>query len=358
MKNINFELNLQSTKRLTRWHIFVFTFILIFFLTIFQKVYPSFRINSPIRQNSENNVLNSVLPKLQKIPNDFKIKKETSIIESTYASEDFDNASSYIAIDYDTGEVIAEKNMNKKLKVASLTKIMSSVVSLDLTNPNDQITISQNASAQEPTKIGVVAGQKMTVKELLNAALLTSANDAIQALADGINYKYGANVFVGAMNKKASVIGLSDSNFSNPEGYDLGKNYSSAEDIAIAARYALKNYPVIRDIVKKDYEFLPASVNHKQFDLYNWNGLLDVYPGVEGMKIGNTDQAGFTTVVVSKRDTKKIIAVLLGAPGILERDIWTSELLDYAFQKSANLPPVSISENQLKEKYSTWKYWN
>ncbi|HKC14499.1 MAG TPA: D-alanyl-D-alanine carboxypeptidase family protein [Patescibacteria group bacterium] len=359
MNEIKLEVNLQSKKRLTRWNIFIFTFLLVFFLTVIQKINPDFKnlsLVSPIP--AQNQTFKEILPKLQSVPNDFKLKKESSIIETTFASSAFDNASSYIAVDFDTGTVIAEKNISKPLPIASLTKIMTAVVALDLAKSQEQIVISRNATNEEPTKIGVVENQTMTVEELLSAMLMTSANDAAAALKDGVNNKYKSPIFIDSMNKKASIIGLKNTNFSNPQGFDNSKNYSSTEDLAILTRYALKNYSTIKNIVDKDYRFIAANNNHKQFDLYNWNGLLGVYPGVSGVKIGNTDEAGYTTVVMSERNGKKIIVVLLGTPGVLERDLWASQLLDFAFQKSANLVPVSVSEVSLRQKYSTWKYWN
>ena len=102
----------------------------------------------------------------------------------------------------------------------------------------------------------------------------------------------------------------------------------------------------------------PKDQNHKQFDLYNWNGLLGVYPGIFGVKIGYTENAQKTTIVASQRDGKKVLVVLLGAPGVLQRDLWASQLLDQGFEKLANLSSINITEEELREKYSTWKYWN
>lgn len=353
------ELSADKKKILSRTSIIIFASVMVFLFTIFQRVWPDFKaidMLSPVPSKAA--VLNSVLPKLQKFQNDFNVKKKSSLVESSFAISYASDASAYAVIDYETGDVILEKNLSKDLPIASLTKIITAVVALDLADPGDEITITKKASLEQPTKIGVVLGQNMTVEELLNALLLTSANDAAEALKDGINKKYGVEIFEESMNKKASLIGLENSYFTNPQGYDFGGNHSSAEDLAILTRYALKNYPLIREIVAKDYQFYGATEKHKQFDLYNWNGLLGVYPGVTGVKIGNTGEAGFTTTVVSEREGKKLIAVLLGAPGVLERDLWTAELLDSAFEKSSNLKPVVISEQDLLEKYSTWKYWN
>ena len=111
-------------------------------------------------------------------------------------------------------------------------------------------------------------------------------------------------------------------------------------------------------IVTKDSTHLAANEHHKQFDLYNWNGLIGVYPGVQGIKIGNTGDAGKTTLVYATRGGKKMVAVVLGAPGTLERDLWAAKLLDYGYEQTLALPRINVTEEQLTAKYSTWQYWN
>jgi D-alanyl-D-alanine carboxypeptidase len=229
---------------------------------------------------------------------------------------------------------------------------MTAVVALDLANPDEEFTVTEKAAKVIPTKIGVVVGQKMTLRELLHAALLTSANDAVQVIEDGIDAKYGEPVFVRAMNEKAQFLKLTESHFMNPQGFDNAEHYSSAHDLAVLTHYAMQ-YPLISEIVKKDYEYLPADQNHKQFDLPNWQGLLGVYPGAEGVKIGNTDSALHTTVVLSQREGKTILAVVLGANNGLDRDLKAAELLDYGFGKY-NIKPANITTEQLQAKYQTW----
>lgn len=295
--------------------------------------------------------------KLKTKTNSFKLKNGP-IFPQAYGEDLNIGAFAYGAVDLDSGEVYAQKNISKPLPIASITKIMTAIVALDLAKADEEFRVSKNASGITPTKIGVVPNQKMNLSELLNALLLTSANDAAQVILEGVNEKYGKDVFVDAMNFKAKLLGLKNTSFSNPQGFDSKKNYSSVEDLAVLSNYALKNYPEIKEIVKKDYEFLPKDDRHKQFDLYNWNGLLGVYPGVTGFKIGNTQAAGYTTVVVSEREGKEIVSVVLGAPDVVRRDLWAAELLDGGFKKSLNLSPEKVTELELKAKYSGWKYWN
>ena len=366
MKFIEEQIDKIDVKsiQITRYQVsvFVVNMVLIFAMVVLQHMHlkpPAFfssvNMTSPIPQKED--IMDSLIPKLELKENNYQIKKQSSLIPVVSASGDFDQATSYIVLNYDTGEVLAEKNSRKSVPIASLTKIMTSVVALDLANSNERFTVNEHDETIQPTKIGVVSGQSLTLDELLEASLMTSANDAVEVIKDGINSKYSADVLVRSMNEKAQFLGMNNTHFTNPQGFDDQNPVSSAEDLAVLSHYALTNYPQINKIVKQDYVLLPENQFHKQYDLYNWNGLLDVYPGVFGIKIGNTDMAGTTMVVGAEREGKKVLVVLLGAPGVLERDLWASQLLDTGFEE-LGLSPVSVTKSQLKEKYSTWKYWN
>ncbi|CAN5184535.1 hypothetical protein BH09PAT1_BH09PAT1_1140 [soil metagenome] len=316
------------------------------------------KLISPLTGTKED-VLTTLMPRLTQKSNNYHLKTVGSFISQAAAeSSPTIDAKAYSIIDFDSGQIIASSHGDQRVPIASLTKIMTAVVALDIASPEEKFTITQKAADQEPTKIGVVPGEKMSVKELLEGGLMTSANDAIEAIRDGIDDKYNNAVFVRAMNAKAEAIGLRNTHFTNPQGFDNPEHYSSASDLAVLTHYALTNYPLIAQIVKQDYTKLPATSDHKQFDLYNWNGLLDVYPNVSGVKIGNTDNALTTTVVTSERGGKKLLVVVLGAPDILKRDMWASELLDLGYQKTLGLAPVNVTEDQLHAKYATWKYFN
>lgn len=314
-----------------------------------------------VQNNAEaatKETMKKIRPKLQDKKDNFKLKRESSLFPPQVQAEelptDYDQATGYIIVDLDTGKILAEKNADQHIPIASITKIMTAIVALDLASPSDQITITDNAAAYPPSKINVIPGEKMTLEELLNAALLASANDAAEAIHDGVNAKYNADIFVTAMNEKATMIGLKNTHFTNPQGLDIGDNGSSPADLALLTSYALNHYPLIAQIVQKDYQYVPATENHHDNNLYNWNGLIDVYPNTIGMKIGNTNAAGYTTTVVSNRGGKRIFVALLGAPGIIERDLWAAELLDKGYKDTLNLDPVNVTEDQLRAKYATW----
>lgn len=334
-------------------------FVAIFTMTImsyFGFHLPEYNFATFSKQINVNKI-DVIKDKLRIHKHEYKLFKEQPVVNKAYASSNFDNASSYISVNFENGKVISEKDQDKKMPIASLAKIMTALVALDLAEPTSLFDVSHRAAGQIPTKIGVLEGQKLTLSELLNALLLTSANDAAEVIEEGIDNKYGKGSFIRAMNMKAEILGLKNTHFTNPQGFDNKNNYSTTSDLAVLSHFAITTYPLITEIVRKDYQFLPADKNHKVFDLYNWNGLLGVYPGIFGLKIGYTDDAGYTTVVTAEREGQKVLAVLLGAPGVLERDIWAAQLLDAGFEK-LGVPPANITKDQLQIKYSTWKYFN
>lgn len=339
--------------KIVGWQVFAVSFAAAFLMVVLPHLGVKKVLVSPTAKALTQPDL--LTPKLQVRPNNFVLKSDNKFNLTVNITG---NLNAFSVLDFNSGQVVISKNSDARLPIASLTKLMSAVVALDFLDPGQTLIASKQAAEVEPTRMGVVEGERLMVSELLNALLLTSSNDAAQMLKEGVDAAYGQGSFVAAMNKKAYLIGLKNSHFSNPQGYDSSLNYSSTSDLAVLAGYVLSEYPLIAQIVKKDYQFYPATQNHKQIDLYNWNGLLGVYPGIEGVKIGNTDAAGTTMIVLSEREGHKILVVELGADNVLERDLNAGQLLDLGFSKSYRLNPVNMTEGQLKAKYATWKYWN
>jgi D-alanyl-D-alanine carboxypeptidase len=347
--------------------LFFFSFLAMFIMVSLQRLGVTSPVNpmsfiSPLAKNVIHKQMQSqqeIKAKLQQKANLFHLStNQASFIKDAQAASSFDDAASYAVIDMDNGNILLNKKSDHQLPIASLTKIMTAVVALDLAKPDEVFQITRADANVTPTKIGVIPGQTMTLEELLNGLLLVSGNDAAETIKNGINAKYKDEVFIKAMNDKAKFLGLQNTSFANPQGFDDKNNYSSAEDLAILAHYAMTQYPLIAQIAQKPYNFLKADTNHKQFDMYNWNSLIGVYPGAAGLKIGNTDAAGSTMVVSATRGGKNLAVILLGAPDILHRDLWAAELLDVGFEKTIGLPPVNVSRTQLAAKYKTWKYWH
>lgn len=301
------------------------------------------------------NSLERIKSRLESRQNHFQIKKQ--LISATYAGSDYEQASAYAVADLDSGQIITSKNSSKRLSIASLTKIMTAVVALDLTKPDEKFIVSEKAASQIPTKVMLKKGEMFSVLDLLKHTLISSANDSAEVIKEGIDLKYEPGTFIKAMNLKAQILGLKNTHFTNAEGYDNSNHFSTAEDLTILSAYALKAYPEIAQIVSKPFEDLTDNGIDLRFYLNNWNGLMGVYPGTSGVKIGNTGKAGQCTIVLAEREDKKILAVLLGAPGVLQRDLWTSELLDLGFSEVTGLKPVNVTEDQLRAKYASWKYF-
>lgn len=318
-------------------------------------------------QIKEVDPLDSLKPSLTNNINSYSINKTVSLVPEVQAADNLDNLSAfnpsgiesfaYGVIDFDSGNVLYSKNLSQKLPIASLTKLMTSIVALDLASPDEIITVNQQGTTPEPSKLFLKVGEKYSVEKLVNFMLIASANDAAEVTKEGINQKYGADIFVRAMNFKAESIGLKNTHFTNAEGLDNPNHYSSVEDLAILSHYALSNYPLIAQIVQKPFADFRDIPGDNRLYLNNWNGLLGVYPGVMGIKIGNTDMARHTDIVLSERAGKKVLAVELGAPTILERDLDAATLLNLGFAKF-NLKPIEVTKSQLKEKYSNWKYFD
>lgn len=332
-------------------------FLTALFLTFLMTVIPRLGISqepfpNPMPKPIEK--MERIKPQLEAKQNHFQLTKE--IVPETDAGSDYNQASAYAVADLDTGQVIASKNLSDKLPMASLTKVMTAVVALDLASPSEQFTVSHKAASQIPTKVMLQPGEQYLLDHLLNSVLISSANDSAETVKDGIDAKYGSGTFIKAMNAKAQFLDLKNTHFTNPQGLDNNNHYSSPEDLIKLSAYALKEYPEIAQIVSKESADLTQGGTDNRFYLNNWNGLMGVYPGVSGVKIGNTGKAGHTTIVTSEREGKKLIVVMLGAPGVLERDLWTAELLDLGFNKVAGLEPINVTENQLRAKYASWKY--
>lgn len=200
--------------------------------------------------------------KLETKPNNIKLSRNISFIEEAQAVGDFNEASSYIVVDGDSGEVIAEKDAGNKLSIASITKIMTAMVASDLVSLDEPFTISETAPKVEPTNMGLVTGQTWTLEELLHGLLLTSSNDCAQAIKEGIDGKFGQGTFIRAMNAKAKFLGVKNTSFGNPQGFDGPNNYSTSEDLAVLAMYLYKNYPSLSKIPgapsKTTKTFLPS----------------------------------------------------------------------------------------------------
>lgn len=242
------------------------------------------------------------------------------------------NATSGLLMEVSSGQILFEKEKDKKVSVASMTKMVAQIIILEnieegILSWDEVITVSSNASGMGGSQIYLQTGEKMTVRDLMKGITMASANDATVAIAERI--AGSENAFVKLMNQKVKELGLKNTIFKNSTGLDEDGHYSSAYDMAIIARELLSHEEILEfSSVYEDY--LRVDTPNK-FWLVNTNKLVRFYEGADGLKTGFTDNAKYCMAVTAKRDNMRLIAVVLGENSGKVRNQETMELLDYGF---------------------------
>jgi len=217
------------------------------------------------------------------------------------------DSSSAILIDQQSGKVLFEKNSHDKLPMASMTKVMSMLIIMEnIENGNlkyeDKVIISKNASGMGGSQVFLQEGEEYKVKDLLKCIAVSSANDAVVAMAEKISGSVDA--FVKLMNKKAKELGLENTNFANPHGLDNENHYSTASDMAIMSRELLKHEDILKfTSIYEDYLTKPDG---SQVWLVNTNRLVRFYEGVDGLKTGYTTEAGYCLTATAKKNNLRL----------------------------------------------------
>lgn len=261
----------------------------------------------------------------------------------------------YLVLNSQTQVVHAAKGEKESISPASFTKLMTTSVALDLLPADQLLTTTRISIDKEPTVLGLKAGEQFTVRDLVRASIATSANDAAATLAEGSGKVYGGSLelFISLMNKKAKLLNMENTQYTNPEGYDHPKQKSTLEDTFKLVHNVQRSYPIILSAAASDREDILVSPYHGGYYLSNWNGLLNIYPGVTGLKIAFTDNAGYSTIITATRGGVSLVAIVSGAKSITERDLAAASLLDFAFQKEG-LTPVGITRVELQKRYNVW----
>ncbi len=233
-----------------------------------------------------------------------------------------------VIIAADTNEIIYEKNSERRLPMASTTKIMTAIVALENSAPDEEVTVSANAERQEGSSIYLRRGDKIRMEDLLYGLMLNSGNDAAVAVAEYIS----GNVegFSLEMNRLAEKIGANNSSFKNPNGLFDAEHYTTAYDLAKITAYAMRNDDFKKIVSAKEKS---AKINNSEvLYFHNHNKLLKMYEGSIGVKTGFTKRSGRCLVSAAERNGVTLIAVTLNAP-----DDWNDhiKMLDYGFSKCA-----------------------
>ena len=233
-----------------------------------------------------------------------------------------------VVIDFDTGRVLYDKNGDEKRKMASLTKIMTSILLVENCDMEEQIEVPKKAAQIGGSKVGLKAGDIVTAKSLLYGMLLPSGNDCAYTVA--IHLGGTIENFAKMMNDKAKVLGLTSTNFVNSHGLDNENHYTTAKEMAYLTRYALKN-PYIDEAVKTK----SITINFGSFTktLNNTNSLLRTYEKADGVKTGFTNGAERCLVSSATDNDRRYICVVLGATTTKIRFNTSKLLLEETFKK-------------------------
>lgn len=244
-------------------------------------------------------------------------------------------AKSGLLMEISTGEILFDKNMDERVSVASMTKMMSQILILEAIEDGtihweDEVQVSSNAAGFGGSQIWLQPNEIMSVRDLMKGVSMASANDATVALAEEI--AGSEEEFVKMMNAKAQELGLKNTNFVNSTGLDVENHYSSAYDLALIARHLLLEHPTILEFSSVYEDYLRTDTPNK-FWLVNTNKLVRFYEGADGLKTGHTDAAKYCMAVTAKRGDMRLLAVVLGEETAAIRNEETSALLDYGFNQ-------------------------
>lgn len=274
------------------------------------------------------------------LPVNIKAEENTELIK---------NATSGLLMEQSTGEIIFEKDKDKQVAVASMTKMVAQTIILESIESgkikwDDIVSVSKNAADMGGSQIYLTAGEKMSVKDLFKGISMASANDATVAMAEYIAGDEAS--FVKLMNKKVKELGLKNTTFKNCTGLDEEGHLSTAYDMAIIARNLL-NHEKILDFSSVYEDYLRQDTENK-FWLVNTNKLVRFYDGADGLKTGHTDAAKYCLAATAKKDGMRLIAIVLGEENSKIRNSETMALLDYGFN-TKKITVVKKKDKVVKE---------
>ena len=239
-----------------------------------------------------------------------------------------------LVMDMRTGEVLRSKNADTRLNPASLTKMMTLYIAFEAIEHGEisldsRVTITKNAAAEPPSKLGLRPGQTIALRYLIRAAAIKSANDAATAIGEAIEGSEAA--FARRMNRTARSLGMTRTNFVNANGLTASGHLSTAGDMVTLGRHLFFDYPQYYNLFSRrsaDAGIATVRSTNRRF--------LDAYEGADGIKTGYTSAAGFNLVASAQRGNKRVIGVIFGGTSTAMRNARMAELLDLGFRKSPN----------------------
>lgn len=244
------------------------------------------------------------------------------------------NSTAAILMDYNTGDIIFNINEDVELPPASITKIMTLLLTMEAIDRNnlsfeDEFVISDYASSMGGTQIYLEPGEVQNIEDLVKAVCIRSANDAAVALAEAVGGSY--EVFIKMMNDRASELNMNNTNFVNATGLPAENHYTSAYDVSLVTRELLNHEKIIEYLTIYMEDIYVGKDKDDLQTMVNTNRLVRNYDGITGVKTGSTNEAGYCLSASAIRDNMHLIAVVLGAEDSTNRFNDASKLLDYGF---------------------------
>ena len=249
------------------------------------------------------------------------------------------DARAWLLVDADDGAQLASSAPSRALSIASATKLMTAYIALKELPLDRKLTAPQYDALPAESILGLRAGERASVEDLLYSLILASANDSAVTIAEGVSGSVPS--FVDRMNSTAQRLGLDETSFSNPIGLDDPTNHSSARDLAALAERLMRSKVFRRIADSTEYT---VQTDQRSIQIPTRNTLLLADPTVTGIKTGHTLDAGYVLVGSATRDGVDLISVVLGAPNEAARDAETAELLDFGFSQYSSHTPVRKGE--------------
>lgn len=240
-------------------------------------------------------------------------------------------------LDASSGRVLFEKSADTQMPMASTTKIMTCILTLESAKLDDTVTFSSHAASMPDVQLNAVAGESFLLKDLLYSLMLESHNDTAVAIAEHV----GGSVegFAAMMNKKAEELGLTNTHFVTPNGLDAKEHYTTPKELCLIAAYAMQNDIFRKIITTKEHSF-SSSNKHRSFHVTNHDAFLTSYDGAIGIKTGFTGNAGYCFCGAAKRGDTLLISSVLAAGWPPNKSYkWrdTRKLMDYGFANFTNI---------------------
>jgi len=247
------------------------------------------------------------------------------------------DAQSAVLMDALSGQVLFEQNPNLRIPPASFGKVLTLYLAFDALRAgqlkmDDMVTVSEKAWRTQGSKMFIKVGERVRVEDLLKGIAISSGNDACIALAEHLSGS--EEVFIQKMNEKASLLGMKDSQFKNSHGMPAEGQYTTAMDMAILAQHYIQDHPealILHSTTEYEYNKIRQ---------YNRNTLLQKNIGVDGLKTGHVEEAGYHLAATAKRDGQRMIAVVMGCDKTRKRAQGAQALLEYGFKNFATVEAV------------------